>query len=319
MDDRFKNFWALIASIIGAVLLAHQLAQAYTGNRTLVTGLLITISLIAIGAGMWNYAFAKSTVDRFPRYSFHRLAKLALVFIFVSTMLTGVYILTILKVVADCCGFVATQTTQPPTPTLAPPSATPPTVEPTATQITLTGSPINWIPKFDDIPDEMRLLESGINSNEDVAGSYPDPIEFLRTLEEWGRIESYYQIYSQESRCTSKSGLYEINVTVVSFKTASGAEVSREYYMTDEKHDNTTSQETTNLVGENAHLIEWSKSSDCNPPDQVLYESVAFRRYNAVVYVDVGSFANVNSTNDMQVLAIRLAQVQDQKLIEIAP
>src|SRR5258706_3400215 len=119
MDDQFKKFWATFASIVGAVLLVFQLAQAFTGNRTLVTGLLIMISFIAIGVGMWNYAFAKSTIDGIPRYPLHQLAKIALVLIFVSTMISGIYNLTILGVVPDCCGFVTTLASLSLTPTLS--------------------------------------------------------------------------------------------------------------------------------------------------------------------------------------------------------
>lgn len=113
MDDQFKRFWAPFASIVGAVLLVFQLAQAFTGNRTLITGLLIMISFIAIGIGTWNYAFAKSSIEGIPRYSFHWLAKIALVLILVSIMISVIYNLTILGALPDCCAFVVTKTSTP--------------------------------------------------------------------------------------------------------------------------------------------------------------------------------------------------------------
>lgn len=110
MDDQLKKFWAPFASVIGAVLLAVQLAQAFAGNRSLVTGLLIMISLMSIGAGIWDYAFAKSVVSEFPRYPLHWLAKIILFIILIFVICSIVYILTILGVVSDCCGFAPTST-----------------------------------------------------------------------------------------------------------------------------------------------------------------------------------------------------------------
>jgi len=116
--SQFKKMWAPIATLIGAVLLANQLAQTFKGDRSIATGTLILVSLLALGGGMWNYAFAKSTVPGIPRYSFHWLAKIALVVILASTLVPLGYILTILEVVPDCCNVLPTQTptlTIPPT------------------------------------------------------------------------------------------------------------------------------------------------------------------------------------------------------------
>ena len=113
--SQFQKVWAPIAAIFGAILLAQQLAQTFTGNRTLFTGFLILFSLIAIGAGMWNYAFAPSVIKGFPKYRYHWIAKLVLFFVVVASLISVVYIITILDVVPDCCGFVSTNTT-PPTP-----------------------------------------------------------------------------------------------------------------------------------------------------------------------------------------------------------
>src|SRR5690349_10493163 len=104
MEDQFKKIWAPLASIVGGVLLVFQLASAFTGNRTLVTGLLILVSLIAIGAGIWNYAFAKSVIPGIPKYSFHWLAKIALSIVSVLILLSFIYVFTILNVISGCCG-----------------------------------------------------------------------------------------------------------------------------------------------------------------------------------------------------------------------
>ena len=82
--DRFQKIWAPIAAIVGAVLLVFQLGQAFTGNRTLVTGLLILISLIAIGAAMWNYAFAPSVIKGFPKVSISLASENSYWFLFLS-------------------------------------------------------------------------------------------------------------------------------------------------------------------------------------------------------------------------------------------
>lgn len=116
--SQFKKIWAPIATLIGAVLLANQLVQSFKGDRSLTTGTLILVSLVALGGGMWNYAFAKSTVPGIPRYRFHWLAKIALVVILASTLIPLDYILTILEVVPDCCNVLPTSSptlTAPPT------------------------------------------------------------------------------------------------------------------------------------------------------------------------------------------------------------
>jgi len=103
-----------ILSILGTVLLTFQLAEAFTGNRTLFTGLLILVSLIAIGAGMWKYAFEPSVIKGFPKYQYHWLAKIIIFLDIVSILITAIYIFTILDVIPDCCNFVVSDI---PTPT----------------------------------------------------------------------------------------------------------------------------------------------------------------------------------------------------------
>ena len=111
--SQFQEISAPIAAVVGAVLLALQLIQAFMGNRTLFTGLLILISLVAIGAGMWKYAFEPSVIKEFPRYRFYWVARIALILILLSALGSAAYIFTIIKVVPDCCGLIAPNTTIP--------------------------------------------------------------------------------------------------------------------------------------------------------------------------------------------------------------
>jgi hypothetical protein len=71
------------------------------------------VSFVAIGAGMWNYAFAQSSIQGYPRYRLHWLAKGAVFFSAIATVFSGIYSLTILDVLPDCCRFVATMTVTP--------------------------------------------------------------------------------------------------------------------------------------------------------------------------------------------------------------
>ena len=186
-------------------------------------------------------------------------------------------------------------------------------VQATPTEILISGSPINWVPKLDGIPTDMHLSEDGTQTNEEVAAGETDPTEALKMLElmeEWGRKESYYQVYSPEDQCRSKTGLYEVRIFVVSFKTAAGAEESRVWRLA---NTTATHQEATKDFGESANLYGWIENSDC-VPSQVIYESAVFRRYNAIVNVDVGSIEDVANINDMQTLATYLAEKIDMSL-----
>ncbi len=108
MDERFRNLWAPVASIIGAVLLVWQLIQAFLGNRSLVTALLIFFSLIAIGTAMWKFAFEKSSISGFLRYQYHWAAKVILGIDVVSVLISAVYIFTLLEIIPACCRPVTT-------------------------------------------------------------------------------------------------------------------------------------------------------------------------------------------------------------------
>lgn len=74
----FQKLWAPIAAVAAAVLLLVQLRQAFIGNRSLVSGLLILFALIMIGAVLWKFAFEPSVVPPFPKYRYHRAAKFGL-------------------------------------------------------------------------------------------------------------------------------------------------------------------------------------------------------------------------------------------------
>jgi hypothetical protein len=126
----FQKTWAPIASALGTILLALQLAEAFKGNRTLFTGILILISLIAIGVGMGKYAFAPSVIPPFPRYKYQWAAKTIFVLNAIAIIISATFILTILDVVPDCCGFV---------PTIGPTPNTPYFYEPTS-----DGYRIDW-------------------------------------------------------------------------------------------------------------------------------------------------------------------------------
>lgn len=120
MDNWFNRIWAPVATFIGTILLVNQLAEAFRGNRTLVTGLLIIGALMFISAGISKFAFAKSSIPGIPQYKFHWFAKIAIIPIFVFALFSAYYVLVILVVAPDCCGFIPTTTsttTGTPTPT----------------------------------------------------------------------------------------------------------------------------------------------------------------------------------------------------------
>ena len=136
----FQKWWTAVASLIGVVLLILKLAEAFSGNRNLTTGILILVGLLLLASTLWEFAFAcadiKTEKGCFPKYWFHMPAKIAFAIVSVSTIFALLYILTILNVTPDCCGFIPTNT---PTPTATyTPSITPTTtstVTPTITSL----------------------------------------------------------------------------------------------------------------------------------------------------------------------------------------
>jgi hypothetical protein len=112
---QFQKIWGPVVTVVGAVLLILQLSLAFMGNRTLVTGLLILISLIAMAAGLWNYAFATSVIKGFPRYRYQYGLKILWFLVLVLIFVSSAYVLTLLGIVPDCCGLVATGTSVSPT------------------------------------------------------------------------------------------------------------------------------------------------------------------------------------------------------------
>ena len=179
MENQFQKYWAPVASVVGAVLLAFQLAQAFSGNRTLVTGLLIFFSLIAIGAGMGKFAFEPSSIPDYQkyRYRYHRLAKIILGFDLIAVLVSGAFNLTVLNVIPDCCGFV-------PTKTPAPISTLTPTMTPT---ITLTPISVSQTPMLTATP---TFTPTSMPTPTQMGGG-PGHIVFSATDED-GDLEIYF-------------------------------------------------------------------------------------------------------------------------------
>lgn len=207
------------------------------------------------------------------------------------------------------------------TPSLLPtltPSLTLEPVQATPTEILLTESPLNLMPKFDDmLPESMILGPHKIKSNDDEFADHPAP-GFLQKLEDWGRIESYYEIYWQADRCKSESGIYEVKVEITAFKSESGAEAYRKWHLTEGAPVDVPHQETTKAFGDSAQLFQWLDDSDCFPGNRITRESASFRRYNMDVYVGVATYKDMENTNDMKALTIQLAQLVDSALKDAA-
>lgn len=181
----FDKLWAPISTFAGAVLLLLALAQAFKGDGNLVAWLILFVSMLAIAAGMWKYAFSLSDIEKsrsnnkpvyFHRYSWHGFAKFIfwLAVIFVITSL--IFVLTIIAAIPDCCGLIPTETptqTSTFTPTIAPTLTLTSTLQPSPT---LTETPtITFTPTFSSLPTKTRTKTPRPTSTSTFTPT-PDPI-----------------------------------------------------------------------------------------------------------------------------------------------
>ncbi len=117
-NETFEKYWAPIATTIGAVLLIINFLGALQGDKTFSRLALILVSLVAIIAGLWKYAFARSdkAFERNgkygfePKYKYHWAAKISILVGIISIFVSIGYSLTLVEIIPDCCGIVPTQT-----------------------------------------------------------------------------------------------------------------------------------------------------------------------------------------------------------------
>ena len=184
----------------------------------------------------------------------------------------------------------------------------------------LEGSPHDWLLgtgsslESDLIPVTLQMYE-GSFTNEDVAAQYPNSAEILANLEKWGRVTSSVQSFLHLDGCKAKDSLRAVKTQVVLYKTAEEAQLGLEW---SNSMINPYRFTPTNVIGEKGGVMWWDSQSDCTPADTIKSIRIAFRRYNVVGVVDVGSLVNLADEGAMEKLAIALAQIIDAKLISAA-
>ena len=180
----------------------------------------------------------------------------------------------------------------------------------------LSGSPRKWLPSPEDLPEEMKLSEDFSYSNEDIAKQYDNPVEVFNKLKQWGRSDNLIQKYLNKEGCGSKAGFREVSVQAILFETVSGAEELLDWHKTNlPARLKSTRVNSTEQVGENGFIFWFDDESNCTPPEEFRYVEIMFQRYNAMGVVWVGAVTGTVSEDQMQSLAIRLAQLVDLKFV----
>jgi hypothetical protein len=149
--ESFEKLWAPIFVILGAVVFIRNFFDVLNGGKASITFAFIFVSLIAIIAGMWRFAFAKSDkpfekngkFGFLPKYKYHLAAKAGLAVAICLLLVLIYYIITFFEFIPDCCGIVSTKTpAATATPVVTTTLATMPTLTYTPTQtLTPTDTP----------------------------------------------------------------------------------------------------------------------------------------------------------------------------------
>ncbi|GJM42644.1 MAG: hypothetical protein DHS20C20_29260 [Ardenticatenaceae bacterium] len=206
-----------------------------------------------------------------------------------------------------------------PTPTAEPlPTSTSPS--PTKTAVPTLEPSIHVDPETlipdSEIPDYFIVDFETETSNEYVAELRDDPAEFYQLIEDWEREGGYYRYWVNEEGCDSILRFRELTLQSVILGSIEGANNYWNWLLEEEPSDaEIISVEALDDIGERS-TIRWSVyDDDCEPASELLNIDLRFQRYNAFGSIHLSGVKATISEEDLEQLAIRLAQLMDLKFL----
>lgn len=171
----------------------------------------------------------------------------------------------------------------------------------------------NLLPPDEMLPNNVTLQAIGSRTNQEVSEAHVNPSDFLYKLEKWGRVTSYYEEYVDLDRCHSNHKLRAVFFHIVYFQTAQGASES----LRDPQWYGDIIEKTSKL-GEEAVKSTYRYTNTCNPQENILGITQAFRRLNLLVTINIEAVDENISETAMFKIAQQLGEVTDLKILDAA-
>lgn len=165
-----------------------------------------------------------------------------------------------------------------------------------------------WLPGKEVIPPGMILSDIYKTTNEQVAENYPNRKEMLRLLDDWGREESYTNLYFSPDRCTT-AGPRSIKLSVILHKDGLGAQQYLEWLRNRDQKKALKIRDYT--IGNSGYQVWQMTEGNCAYKEEKQID-ISFRRNNAQGVV---SITGEDSQSDQLLeIAIRLAKILDENI-----
>lgn len=166
----------------------------------------------------------------------------------------------------------------------------------------------NLLPNQADIPTDLELVETGANSNEDIAEQYDNSAELLRQLNEWGRITSLTHYYENKQGCDTQEGILDIFLQAILYETQVG--VKQGFEWASNRNINSPAFESSEpaSLGRDG-LIVWHNISACDSSLNSRRVIIGFYDYNVLGWITVSGISGTITDSQLESLALELAQI----------
>ncbi len=179
--------------------------------------------------------------------------------------------------------------------------------------------PSSWFPNQEDFPEHLYLDADTSLSNENASKLFPDSSTMYRNFQSWGRITGHRKIYYDELQCDQIIGLAYVEIQSSLYSSPDGADQMYDYYS--HEYNNGAAIGSVQLeeslpLGENGLMAQYNEKNPCTQEvDGYRTATVVFKRQVAFIYIKVSAISYTISDDDIQSIAMNLAQYIDLKLL----
>jgi len=168
------------------------------------------------------------------------------------------------------------------------------------------------LPAYDETPADLVLVRESIDTNENIAQNYDDPVQMKRRLdEEFKRQEGFSRIYAAKIRCQT-DGPRTMMLNVVAHQNAASAERYLDFI---KQHDMDEGSQAKDFgLGENGYVLFRPSESYCSSTETEIAVELVWTRENYLLTVSMSAVEGEYTRDNMVALLYAMAQLIEQRL-----